>query len=331
MNNYYIINMFKILNKAILFFFISLSLSTIIYILMPEKQNIKIPMHSNYSLIYKNNEYINSNNVLYAKIDNLFNEFKSKIAGSERIVIEYNKLDSANTIYDEQLKKINANNLFKEIFYKENKFYSELTIALLKKDNNLNREDIFFFSNIKNSSNVLINPEDGSAILSVISFNYSAKNNYSNKQIEDLAQKIEMQYSKLYNKKYRENLKEIISLLDNVYVPSELKRLDREIQIYSTYKNSNDVIPQIANATNVKESMLNNINNIKIEILKKINTDEKKINIINYDQIKILYTKAKLKKKFFIIILIIINILITIIYILSFKYNYKNLKEKFFE
>lgn len=325
MNNYYIINMFKILNKSILFFFISLSLSTIIYILVPEKQNVKIPMLSNYALIYKNNEYINSNNILYAKLENLFGIFKSRFAGSEKIIIEYNKSDN------DHLKKINANHLFKEIFYNENKFYSGLTTEFLKKNSSLNRENIFFFDNIKNSSKVLINPQDGSALLSVISFNYSGKNKYSNKQIEDFAQKLEIQYSKLYHNKYIENLKELILLLDNVYLPSELTRLEREIKIYSTYKNNNDAIVQIVNANKVIGDLLVNTENIKKDMLKIINNDQKKISIIDFDAIEIFYTKAKLNKIIFIIILILFNFLITVIYILSFKYNYKSFKEKFFE
>lgn len=309
------------LKKTIKFSILTFFLTTLIYTLIPTNQNIMISILPKYSLIYQNNNSFSADNIIFTKVKGLLSLYRvSSLTGE--ISIELDNSEDKESSLNQFVKDIKILPLVNEVFYKESKFYVENIIKLLIQDKNITEKDVYFFKNIKPIKKVVINPEDGSALLSTQSFKYSGTIKFSDDEIKVLAKKIEEQYAKLFIQKYKSGFEDLNKLIDEYYVPRELEKIDLALAAYSALRKSKSLDEKLIDEKLAKNKIIENSISIKKEISKLSNSDLN-LKIIDYDSIKIFYSKAKITTKIFIPLLILLNILLLIIYIFFFKHGLK--------
>ena len=186
--------MYIISKRSIVFIFITVSLSIFIAIVVPVKQKVMITVLPKDEMIYLNKELINSDNLFIKKLEYFIKNYDQNISNLDNVID----------------KALIQNNV-EETFYKKPKLYFELIISELSRNKTITKKEQSFFNNSIYTTEITINPEDGSASKTAPGIVYSGIEQFDRNEIIVLSEMLNKKLSQALNDKYKSLLKALKS------------------------------------------------------------------------------------------------------------------------
>jgi hypothetical protein len=312
--------------KTIIFFTISIFASLLIYIIIPTRQNIRIPVLPKPELLFLNKELVN----LGFENQVMIKYFENNYLSENQKQIEANLLKKITnrSEEDQNLEELSALELIEIFFYKNITIYANIILKNIVNDKNTTERERKFFENTIITKKLKINPEDGSAKSSIISFLYSNKESYNEKEILILSEKINVSLSDFYFKFYHQLLSNKFDEVEKHIFLAKLRNYEQDIKSLSSTQGFNQT--RLDRLLNDKINLNQDFLNIK----KNYNTRYDKsylIKSINYKSIEIYYTKSYLKIEYFMLLLILLNIIFYSIFIIFFRNGFNSFIKKYYE
>ena len=270
--------MYIILKRTIVFIFITVSLSIFIAIVVPVKQNVMITLLPKDEMIYLNKELINSDNLFIKKLEYFIKNYDQNISNLDNVID----------------KALIQNNV-EETFYKKPKLYFELIISELSRNKTITKKEQSFFNNSIYTTEITINPEDGSASKTAPGIVYSGIEQFDRNEIIVLSEMLNKKLSQALNNKYKSLLKDTMYSIENVTIPFQLRVFDQNINLY---QNNIKKLEENENQTDIDRSIdiLDSINSETIKMLLKISNRVTSSSIdASYYQIKTLLGEVQTK------------------------------------
>lgn len=270
--------MYIILKRSIVFIFITVSLSIFIAIVVPVKQKVMITVLPKDEMIYLNKELINSDNLFIKKLEYFIKNYDQNISNLDNVID----------------KALIQNNV-EETFYKKPKLYFELIISELSRNKTITKKEQSFFNNSIYTTEITINPEDGSASKTTPGIVYSGIEQFDRNEIIVLSEMLNKKLSQALNNKYKSLLKDTMYSIENVTIPFQLRVFDQNINLY---QNNIKKLEENENQTDIDRSIdiLDSINSETIKMLLKISNRVTSSSIdASYYQIKTLLGEVQTK------------------------------------
>lgn len=270
--------MYIILKRSIVFIFITVSLSIFIAIVVPVKQKVMITVLPKDEMIYLNKELINSDNLFIKKLEYFIKNYDQNISNLDNVID----------------KALIQNNV-EETFYKKPKLYFELIISELSRNKTITKKEQSFFNNSIYTTEITINPEDGSASKTAPGIVYSGIEQFDRNEIIVLSEMLNKKLSQALNNKYKSLLKDTMYSIENVTIPFQLRVFDQNINLY---QNNIKKLEENENQTDIDRSIdiLDSINSETIKMLLKISNRVTSSSIdASYYQIKTLLGEVQTK------------------------------------
>ena len=270
--------MYIISKRSIVFIFITVSLSIFIAIVVPVKQKVMITVLPKDEMIYLNKELINSDNLFIKKLEYFIKNYDQNISNLDNVID----------------KALIQNNV-EETFYKKPKLYFELIISELSRNKTITKKEQSFFNNSIYTTEITINPEDGSASKTAPGIVYSGIEQFDRNEIIVLSEMLNKKLSQALNDKYKSLLKDTMYSIENVTIPFQLRVFDQNINLY---QNNIKKLEENENQTDIDRSIdiLDSINSETIKMLLKISNRVTSSSIdASYYQIKTLLGEVQTK------------------------------------
>ena len=318
-----------LIKKTIFFFTFSIFASLVIYNVIPLKQNVHISVLSKPELLFLNKELVNlglENRIKIKYFESYYN--KENANPIEKNIL--NRLSSKSD-EDQNVEDLNASEISQLIeifFYKNIIIYGDIILNRIKNEKNITEREKKFFENITVTKRLKINPEDGSARTSIISFIYSNKEIYSEKEILLLSKKIEDSLSNFYFELYNQLLSNKFSEVEKYIFLVNDRSYEQDIKSLIATQASNQI--NLNKLINGKK----NLNEDFLSLKETYNSSLNKsyfIKSINYKTIQNYYSKSFLKMKYFYPLLIFFNLLFYGIFIIFFRNGWNFFIKKYLE
>jgi hypothetical protein len=267
-----------ILKRAIVFTFITVSLSIFIAIVVPVKQKVMISLMPKDEMMYLNKEFINFDNLFIKKLEYFIKNY-----------------DQNSSNLDDIINKVLIQNNVEETFYKNPKLYFELIISELSINKIITKKEQRFFNNSTYISEVIINPEDGSASKTTPGIIYSGIEQFDRNEIIVLSKMISKKLSQTLNNKYKSELKDVIYSIENITIPFQLRVFDQNINLFENNikeleKNKNQIDADRA------IDILDSLNNETVKMLLRLSNKVTKSSLdVKYYRIQNLLSEIQVK------------------------------------